>query len=122
MLDKIEHIKVGETEYPVAFTVNVMADLQEKYGSLDGWSSALQPEQGEPKIRDVIYTYMLFINEGIDIENEQKGENRPLINEKQSGRIITEIGFNNAGTKIMKIVTDSTPGDEDPNAQTVQTM
>jgi hypothetical protein len=117
MLDIVEHIKAGDKEYPMAFTHNVMEAIQDKYGSIDAWSKVLQPEpykdeEGniiipEPKIKDIKWTYMQAINEGIDIENEGKAEKRPFVTEKQVGRLLTIMDINTAKKKIMKLAVES---------------
>jgi len=84
MLDIVKHITIGDKEYPIAYTLNVMEAIQEKFGTIEAWGNALQPEpyenedgkvvKPEPKIKDLKWTFTQFINEGIDIENEEKGE------------------------------------------------
>lgn len=121
MLDKNAYIKAGDKKYPIAFTLNVMEAIQERYGSMEKWGEMLQPKTGEPPIKELKWTFTQFINEGIDIENEEKGEERPFVTEKQVGRLITQIGI----TEITNVIQDLTiksvsRGDSDPNLKTVQ--
>ena len=49
-----------------------------------------------------------MLNEGLDIENEETGSTFKPLTEKQVGRILTEIGFNNANEIMQKTVIEST--------------
>ena len=120
MLDIIKHIEVGDEKYPIAFTLNVMEAIQDKYGSLEAWGKVLQPEKGEPKIKDLKWTFTQFINEGIDIENEEKNEKRDFITEKQAGRIISVIGMEKITDTIFKTSIESINVGEEKNRITKQ--
>lgn len=109
MLEKIEHLKSGEKEYPFAFNLNVMAEIQDEYGTVQAWSDKISSENGEASFKDLIYTCALFINEGIDIENENAEIKRPFITQKQAGRILTSLGKGEFTDKLMKIVSESNP-------------
>lgn len=122
MLDTLGHIRVGEAEYPIAFTLNVMEAIQEQYGSMKKWGEAVQPKDEEPRIKDLIWTYKEFLNEGIDIENEESAEAKPLLTEKQVGRLISNVGLVEAIKVMQNITTKSTKGssEDNPNLKTVQ--
>lgn len=120
MLDIIKHVTVGEKEYPIAFTLNVMEEIQYKFGSMEAWGKALSPENGEPNIKDLKWTFTQFINEGIDIENEEKEEQRPFITEKQTGRIITSLGMSQVSKVIFNTTRESTNTGEAKNEMTKQ--
>lgn len=101
MLNKLEHIG----KYPVTFNINVMEEIQEKYGSIGAWGAIVEnAENGEPKVKDLKIGLMAMINEGIDIENETNSTNNPFVNAKQVGRIISEMGFE-AITRVIKNLT-----------------
>ena len=101
MLNKLEHIG----KYPVTFNINVMEEIQEKYGSISAWGAIVEnAEGGEPKVKDLKVGLMAMINEGIDIENEETGANMPMVDSKQVGRIISEQGFE-AITRIIRNLT-----------------
>lgn len=127
MLDIVKHITIGDKEYPMAYTLNVMEEIQEKYGTIENWGKVMRPEPyekteidkitdveksviviPEPKIKDIKWTFTQFINEGIDIENEEKGEKRPFVSEKQVGRFISAVGINNVNKELMNITVAST--------------
>ena len=98
MLNKLEYIG----KYPVTFNINVMEEIQEKYGSIGAWGAIVEnAEGGEPKVKDLKVGLMAMINEGIDIENEKNGTNIPFVESRHVGRIISEIGFE-AITRVIK--------------------
>lgn len=93
-----------------------MENIQDKYGSIDKWSNAIQPEEGqEPNIKDIIWTFQEFVNEGIDIENDEKEEKRPFLTHKQVGRIISNIGLEEIGNLIRKLTIQSNNTGEEKN-------
>lgn len=117
MIDKLKYFTVNEVTYPQAFTLNVIELIQEKYNTLDNFFKVMQPKNGEPKIKDIIWILQEVINEGIDIENENKNENRAFLNHKQVARLITNT--DQAKMMITNIISDSTKtGEEDPNEMT----
>ncbi len=99
-------------EYELVFNLNVMEEIQEKYGSVEAWGELVE-EAAEPKAKDIKYGFTAMLNEGIDIYNEDnEGEERPFFTEKQVGRIISEIGLHEAARTLNKTVVDSTKSDE----------
>ena len=140
MKDVNGKIQYKGKEYKLVFNLNVMEAIQNEYGtleawgaltdgtayakkayeqkngSLDGWDD-LKPEdkakyEGEPDAKAVIYGFMQMINEGIDIDNDENGNNEPLMTLKQVGRLITEVGLNNATSVLNKTVVESTQSEE----------
>lgn len=106
MIDKINYLETKTEKYPIAFTLNVMEALQEKYGNLNKWANLAQKSE-EPDIKSLKFFMTEAINEGIEIENEKHGEKRKLLTSKQVGRILTEIGFYNLTEKIEAVVSGS---------------
>jgi hypothetical protein len=53
-----------------------------------------------------------MLNEGIDIENDEQGTDKPFLSLKKVGRIISEIGFDNATEALNETVIESTKSDE----------
>ncbi len=86
MKNTVVYIETEKKKYPLVFNLNVMEEIQEKYGSLDKWGE-LTKGDGEPKIKELKTGIMLMINEAIDIENENNGSNDPMLTEKQVGRL-----------------------------------
>lgn len=108
MLDKLKYIDVGDKKYPMAFTLNVMENVQEAYGSLEEWMKVLKPDDGaEPRIKDIKWVFREFINEGIEIENEETGKDVDLLSLKQIGRIISAIGIKETVNQITGVTISS---------------
>lgn len=98
-------------EYALVFNLNVMEEIQEKYGSVEAWGNLVEAED-EPKAKDIKYGFTAMLNEGIDIYNEENDTERPFFTEKQVGRIISEIGLSEAAKRLNDTVVDSTKSDE----------
>ena len=127
MLDTIKYIEVkkntaeGEkiTKYPMAFTLNIMEVAQKKYGTYTKWFEKLDGGEAEVDMEAMIWTIESFINEGLDIENEDLEKPRPLITHKQAGRIISSVGMGKISIAIKSLVSQSVDtGESDPNEQT----
>jgi hypothetical protein len=114
MKNTIVYIETEKKNYPIVFNLNVMEEIQDRYGSLDKWGELTQGD-GEPRVKDLKYGILAMINEGIDIENEENGTNNSLITEKQVGRIMSEVGIGTVVEKIKEITIASTRGDERKN-------
>lgn len=103
-------------EYRLVFNLNVMEEIQEEYGSIEAWGN-LTDKATEPNAKAVIFGLMCMLNEGIDIYNEEHADDenfkeRKLLSRKQVGRMLTEIGLDEAAQKLNKTVIDSTKSDE----------
>lgn len=107
-------IEYKGNNYKLIFNINVMENLQKEYGSFDNWTELVKPTdpKKETDIKALKYIFKEMLNEGIDITNEDEGTDIPLFNDKQIGRIITEVGLGNANTQIMKAITESTQSTE----------
>lgn len=109
MKNKLTYIETEKRRYPIVFNINVMEEIQEAYGSISAWGGIVENGGGgEPKVKDLKVGLAMMINEGIDIENEEKGENAPMVTTKQVGRIITEVGFEAITKKIQELTIAST--------------
>lgn len=130
MLDYIKHITVDGKEYPVAFNINISEAIQNEYGSISKWASLIKPEdvnkedgsieEKEPDIKDIIWTFKEMINEGIDIENEDKSEKRSMLTHKQVGRIMTVFGIKESTEVITEVVINSSPKSDPENPTKAQ--
>lgn len=145
MQDVISSILVDGVVYPFVFNLNVMELIQQEYGSLDAWGDLTDGEtyakrdfleknpdkdefdwadlsdeekkayKGEPDAKAVIFGFTEMINEGIDMENENriaKGE-APMreVTKRQVGRLLTKYGLANATKQMNKTVIESTQVD-----------
>lgn len=114
MQERIKHINANGKEYPVVFNLNVMEVIQEKYGSLEKWGELTDGKEAEIDVKALKFGITEMINEGIDIENEDAEIKRNFLNEKQVGRIITDIGVEKLATDVQNTVIDSTKMDDEP--------
>ena len=111
MIDKINYLETESEKYPLVFSLNVMEAIQDKYGSIDKWSSLIQ-KNGEPDIKALKFFMTEAINEGIEIENEKNNEKRKSVTSKQDGRILTDVGLSDTANKIMTTISESIQTDD----------
>lgn len=112
MKDINRKIQLNDKEYPLVFNLNVMESIQDEYGSLDKWGNLTDGIEGEPNAKAVIFGFTEMINEGIDIQNEEKGTNEPFLTKKKVGRLITEYGLIEATKTLNQTIVESTESDE----------
>ena len=113
MIDIIKHFKYRDTEYPLAFTINVIEKIQNQYGSYEKWGDMTDGKENEINIGALKFGITEMINEGIDIENENLETKRNFLTATQVGRIITEIGIKNLTEKVQETVIESTKSNEE---------
>ena len=111
MKNTVVYINTEKKKYPLAFNLNVMEEIQEAYGSLDEWGRITQGA-GEAKVKDLKVGILAMINEAIDMQNEDNNTNEPLLNAKQVGRIMTEVGIDKFVAAIQEITIASTKGED----------
>lgn len=99
-------------EYKLTFNLNVMEVIQEEYGSIDKWAELSDGMGGEPNAKAVIFGYWAMLNEGIDMDNDENGTDEKPLTLKQVGRLISEVGLNEATAVLNQTVIDSTKGEE----------
>ena len=107
MKNTVVYIETEKRTIPLVFNLNVMEEIQERYGSLDNWGE-LTKGDGEPKIKELKTGIMIMMNEGIEIENYNNGTNEPILNEKQVGWIMSEVGIEGIVKKIQEVTIAST--------------
>lgn len=111
MKNKITYLTMSDgTKYPLVFTLNVMEEIQEKYGSLEKWMDLIKAK--EPNIKALKFGLGSMLNEGLEIENETAEVKRELLDQKKVGRIITELGMTAVAGKIGENVVASTKTDD----------
>lgn len=99
-------------KYTLVFNLNVMERIQEEYGTLDKWGELSDGMGEEPNAKAIIFGFTEMINEGIDIENEENETDIKPLSLKQVGRMITEIGIQEANKVMNDVVIESTKSDE----------
>ena len=90
------------------FNLNVMEAIQDEYGTLDEWGALTDGTKGEVNAKAIIFGFTEMINEAVDMKNDDEGTNDPHYTHKQVGRMITEIGIENAAVNMNKTIVDST--------------
>lgn len=102
--------------YNLVFNLNVMEQIQEEYGSIGEWGE-LTDNAKEPNAKAVIFGLMCMINEGIDIDNEDnEGVEgyvpKKMLTKKQVGRLLTDVGIEEATQRLNDTVINSVASDE----------
>lgn len=103
----------GEIEYKgkvykLVFNLNVMEEIQNEYETLEEWGALTDGSKGEVNAKAIIYGFTAMLNEGLEIENEETGSEFKPLSLKQVGRIITEIGLEDATKSLNETVVEST--------------
>ncbi len=101
-------LQYRDKKYKLVFNLNVMEEIQKKYGSLQEWGNLTDGSEGEVDVSAVIFGFTAMINEGLEIACEDNGTEFKPLTTKQVGRIITEVGIQNATEKLNATVTEST--------------
>lgn len=113
MLNTYERIKIGEREYPIAFNLNIMEQIQEEYGSFEKWYEIFASIEGEVPYKDLIWTFNKLLNEGADLERDEGRSDLALLNHKQTGRLIGVFGQVEAINAMFALVSKSMPKPDD---------
>ena len=99
--------------YNLVFNLNVMELIQEEYGTIERWGELTDgTANGEGNAKAVKFGFAAMLNEGIDIANEENGTNIKPFTLSQVGRMLTEIGLENATSVLNQTVIDSTKSEE----------
>ena len=112
MRDMSKTITYNDRDYKIIFNLNVMERIQEEYGSLKKWGELTDGSTGEPNAKAVIFGFTAMLNEGIDIANEENGTEIQPMTLKQVGRMITNIGIEEATKQLNETVIESTKSEE----------
>ena len=110
MNDRTGYLETKIKTYPICFNLNVLEDIQDKYGSITAWGDAVSDKEKDGmNIKELKAGLMLMINEAIDKENDDlsKEEKKEFINDRQVGRIISEIGIDKVKDIILDLVKKS---------------
>lgn len=106
-------------DYKIVFNFNVMEAIQDEYGTVEAWGELTDGTVGkngkksaEPNAKAVIFGIREMLNEGIDIENDKNGTDIKPFTLKQVGRMLTEIGLQNATSTMNEVVVNSTKSEE----------
>ena len=108
--DVFSEIEYKGNTYKLYFNLNVMEEIQEKYGTFDDWTELVSGKESkkEVDIKALKYGFKAMLNEGIEIQNEDEGTEIKPFTDKQVGRLITEVGLQTANQKLIDTVIEST--------------
>ena len=108
-------IEYKGTIYPLVFTLNVMEEIQEEYGTIEKWGDLTDHSKGEINAKALKFGITSMLNEGVDIWNEDHADKREPFTPKQIGRLIMELGVEDMAKKMNQAVIDGVI-DETKNA------
>lgn len=111
MKSKLQEIEYKDKTYKLAFDLNVMESIQDEYGSIEAWGKLVEPDEGEPNIKALVFGATEMINEGIEISNDEDGTDEKPLTHRKVARILTEVGLESVTDKVQKSVIDSTEDD-----------
>jgi len=121
MLTELTYIKTKDKKVPIYASINVMAEIQKKYGTLDAWMEQLSGTDDEPDITILLESMTMMINEGIEYTNYADNKNEPSMDQKHVGWLVTEISVENATSKVLEAISNGSSGeapDEEENTET----
>lgn len=118
MQDASDTLTYKGKNYLIKFSFNVLVLIQAKYKTLEAWiNEAYGKESGEPSADALRYCIWAMVNEGIDIENDEKGTQEPHISEAKAGWILSEYvqngGIEKLVGKIDTLLTQSVANDSE---------
>lgn len=114
MNDENEALKYKGKEYKIIFNLNVLEAIQAEYETFNKWINLITgKDTGEPDAKAIIFAFTQMINEGIDIDNDDRETPEKPLTIKQVGRMITEIGIEAATNKLTETIDKSTQSGED---------
>lgn len=112
MKDVNGKIEYKGKEYNLAFNLNVMEKIQDQYGTIDKWADLTSGKEQEVNVKALKFGFAEMINEALEIEADEKGEEFVPFTEKQVGRMLTEIGLDKMQEALQQTVVESTKSDE----------
>lgn len=112
MKDVSKEFEYNGKKYKLVFNLNVMEEIQNEYGTLDEWGKLTDGSKGETNAKAVIFGFTTMLNEGIDIDNEEKQTDTKPFTHKQVGRLLTAIGLEEMTKQLNNVVVESTKSEE----------
>ncbi len=119
MKDINDTLKYKGKEYTLVFNLNVLEAIQEEYGTLTDWiEKAYGKGTGEPSAKALAFAIAEMVNEGIDIENEERAPEEAVapITPRTANRMLSDYmkknGIDKVIAKVDKLMGDSLQGSE----------
>lgn len=102
--DKLEY---KGKEYTLVFNLNVLEAIQDEYGTLTKWiEKAYGKKTGEPSAKALAFIIATMVNEGIDIDNENREVAEKPITTKTANRMLSDYMKQNGIEKVIEKVDD----------------
>ena len=117
-LEKIEYVTIEGKDWPLFCDINVLAAIQDRFGTLDNWMEAISAE--EPSFEDVIWTFTEFSKEATSIINDETDKAVEVITTRKAGRLITSYGIQRTVDELLEIFVESITGNEEKKVKTTQ--
>lgn len=99
-------IKIGGKVYRLVFTTQAYLEIEEKFGGLDGMSKKIDKTKDKNAPKIYAWLIALLANQGIEIDNMEKGENTPFLTEKKVLLFMSPIEFARAKIEFMGAIND----------------
>lgn len=107
MKDIMDTLTYKGREYKLVFNFNVLEEIQNEYGTLGKMlDEAYGHKTGEPSAKALAFIIKAMVNEGIDIDNEDKTEPEPFITARQANRMLTDFVQKNGVDNVVKTIDD----------------
>lgn len=101
-------LEVEDKKYQLVFNLNVMEEIQKEYGTLEKWGDLTDGKAREVNVEALLFGLTHMMNEAIEMENDEKGTDKPLFTKKQVGRIVTKAGVEKSAKKLNEAIVEST--------------
>lgn len=109
MKEKNIELELNGKKYNLVFNLNVMQEIQEKYGSFSKWGELTESKKaGEPNVSALLDGLLIMLNEGIECKNDSQNLSEPLLTQKQVGRMLTASSMKLLMDKVKEAVVAST--------------
>lgn len=125
MQEKTFYLGEGDDKVLLAFNLNVMSEIQKKYGSVSKWVDLLEDDDedpkrgGEPDMDAFLSGFTIMLNEGVEIENEDNGADKKPYTTRQVGRLISKWGQDAVADAMKNAIAGSTDtGEKSKNGST----
>lgn len=119
MKEKIFKIGEGDEAVTLAFNLNVMAEIQAEFKSVNAWVDLLGDDDdepirgGEPDMGALLKGFRIMLNEGVEIENEDNNADLQPYSLRAVGRLISKWGQDNVLKSMQDAIASSTDTGED---------
>lgn len=107
MKDIMDKLEYKGDQYTLIFNFNVLEEIQSAYGTLSNWlEEAYGEKTNEPSAKALAFAIRAMVNEGIDIDNEEKPteSQKQFITQKQANRMLTEFVQKNGVEDVVKVI------------------